>query len=209
MIVIRKTISRHLKFVISFQDGIIHKDFDRRASMPIFDENNPVTEGLKKITRGFHDKVKNYGDCDMFAAKIDRWDTNRAMTAFIDVATPMRCGFQILNHGDMWLNNMMFKFDEANNPIDVALIDYQLSSWGSPSGDLLYFLITSVADDIKVDHFDDFISYYHDQLSESLKKLRFDQRIPSLTELHVDLLDKGFFCNSNHNKFHNILITSF
>ena len=85
----------------------------------------------------------------------------------------MRCRFQVMNHGDIWLNTGPF--------------------WASPSSDILYFLLSSVADDIKVKHFDDFIEFYHEQLTLALKALRYDQHIPTLSELHIDLLDKGGF----------------
>jgi hypothetical protein len=65
--------------------------------------------------------------------------------------------------------------------------------WASPAADLLYFLISSVENDIKVEHFDDFIEFYHTELSSGLKKLGYDQYIPTLVELHVDLLEKRYF----------------
>jgi aminoglycoside phosphotransferase (APT) family kinase protein len=108
----------------------------------------------------------------------------------------MRCGFQVLNHGDIWLNNMMFKSDEEGKPLDVSMIDFQGPFWGSPVNDILYFLISSVADDIKIHHFDDFVEFYHDQLCLALKSLKYAQNIPSLSELHVDILEKGSFGKS-------------
>jgi len=88
---------------------------------------------------------------------------------------------------------MMFKFNEANEVVDISLVDFQLSFWASPASDLLYFLFSSVADEHKIDHFDDFIEYYHEELATSLKKLKYDKHIPTLAELHVDLLAKGSF----------------
>lgn len=156
-------------------------------------EDNPFFEGFLKIFEAFRDAIKSYGDCDVHAEKMAQWSKKKLFTMFLDIAEPMQCGFRILNHGDMWLNNMMFKFDEENNADEVALIDYQMSFWASPATDLLYFLLSSVADDIKVDHFDDFIDHYQEQLSESLKKLQYDQHIPTLPEIHIELLEKGYF----------------
>lgn len=161
--------------------------------MPPMPEDSPFTEGFFKMLQSFSDAVRSYGNCDVYADKVDQWNRKKFLTTFIDVAEPMRCGFQVLNHGDMWLNNMMFKFDKENNPIEVSMIDFQLSFWGSPSADLLYFLISSVADDIKVEHFDDFVEFYHEQLTASLKKVKYDEHIPTLSEFHIDLLDKGAF----------------
>lgn len=98
-----------------------------------------------------------------------------------------------MNHGDMWLNNMMFKSDKENNPIDVKMIDFQVPFWSGPAPDILYFLVSSIADDIKVEHFDEFIEFYHEQLTSSLKQLKFDQHIPTLPEMYTDLLDKGAY----------------
>lgn len=163
--------------------------------MPPLPEDSPFMSGFKKIFEAFTEAVKNYGDCDAAYEKIVRWDFKRLITLWVDIATPMRCGFQAMNHGDIWLNNMMFKSDEENNPLDVSMIDFQGPFWASPSSDILYFLISSVADDIKIAHFDDFIEFYHEQLTLALKKLKFDQHIPTLSELHIDLLDKGGFSN--------------
>lgn len=142
----------------------------------------------------FSAAVKNFGDCEVYADKIVRWDTKRLMTILFDEAKPMSCGFQVLNHGDIWINNMMFKSDQEGNLLDVSMIDFQGLFWASPVHDVLYFLISSVADDIKVEYFDDFIEFYHIQLTAALKKLKFDQYIPSLHDLHVDLLEKSSLC---------------
>lgn len=170
----------------------MNEKFDRKASMPPLLEDSPMGEMIFNILIAFQDSVKGYDGCDKYADKIFRWNKSKMWTAAIDMAQPMRCGFQVLNHGDLWLNNMMFKSDEENNPIAVSMIDFQMSFWATPSIDLLYFIITSVMDDIKVDRFDDLIEFYHEHLSSALKKLNFDQYIPTLSELQSDLLDKGY-----------------
>lgn len=114
----------------------------------------------------------------------------------------MRCGFQVLNHGDIWINNMLFKSDDNGNCIDVKFIDYQIASWGSPITDLMYFLLTSVQDDIKTAHFDELIAFYHKELVKSLNELNYSKDIPTLDVMKQDLLEKrGFsknFCDKNY-----------
>jgi hypothetical protein len=156
-------------------------------------EESPFYESFMKMHAGLIDAVKNYDGFESYAEKIEKWDKTKIMTQYIDIEQPMKCGFVVMNHGDPWLNNMMFKADADNKSIDCKLIDFQLTFWASPAADLLYFLISSVENDIKVDHFDDFIEFYHTELSSGLKKLGYEQYIPTLGELHVDLLEKGFF----------------
>ncbi|KAJ9590309.1 hypothetical protein L9F63_027852, partial [Diploptera punctata] len=52
-------------------------------------------------------------------------------------------GYNVLNHGDLWLNNIMFRYNEDSQQVqDVRFVDYQLSYYSSPVVDLFYFLIS-------------------------------------------------------------------
>jgi aminoglycoside phosphotransferase (APT) family kinase protein len=106
---------------------------------------------------------------------------------------PMRCGFQVLNHGDDYINNMLFMRDERGDFVDVRFIDYQMSFWGSPITDLMYFLLTSVRDEIKTAHFDELVAFYHKELIKCLIELKYDQNVPTLDALKQDLMEKRGF----------------
>lgn len=147
---------------------------------------------LLELLNPFIDAVRSFGDCDVYADKISKWDKTKLVAKLVNFARPMNCGFQVLNHGDLWLLNMMFKSDIANNPIDVIMIDFPLAFWGSPINDLSFFLFTSVADDIKADCFDEFVEHYHQELTVALMQLSFTHYIPSLQELHDDLFERRF-----------------
>lgn len=155
-------------------------------------DESPFKAGFIKMFEAFQSSVASDDESGEIADKIARWNRNKIVTQFVDVGTPMLTGFQVLNHGDLWVNNMMFKSDEDENPLDVSLIDFQGPFWGTPVIDLMYFIISSAADDIKIEHFDSFIAFYHEELTAALKKLNFNQPIPTLSELHIDMLDKGF-----------------
>jgi thiamine kinase-like enzyme len=124
-------------------------------------------------------------------AKIAQWDFMKLMMTFMASAESMQSGFKVLNHGDTWCNNMLFKNDSDGSSIDMRFIDYQLSFWGSPVTDLGYFMISSVADDVKVEHFDNLLLHYHEELIKALKALNYEKKVPTLSELHVDMLEKG------------------
>ncbi|KRG00133.1 uncharacterized protein Dwil_GK14326 [Drosophila willistoni] len=50
----------------------------------------------------------------------------------------------VLNHGDLWCNNIMFKVKEESNEIlDVCFVDYQMTHYGTPANDLFCLLMTS------------------------------------------------------------------
>jgi aminoglycoside phosphotransferase (APT) family kinase protein len=172
---------------------VINPFFDRKNTMPPMPSDSVFTQGFMRMFDVFVETVKNMKGFEACSKKVAQWDKKKLQTAWIDIAEPMRCGFQILNHGDIWINNMMFKSDEENNPLDVSMIDFQGNFWGTPTNDVAYFLISSVDDDIKVEHFDEFVEFYLEELTKALKKLNYDQHIPTLAELHIDLIEKGYF----------------
>ncbi|XP_017874662.1 PREDICTED: uncharacterized protein LOC108621705 [Drosophila arizonae] len=101
--------------------------------------------------------------------------------------------FNVINHGDCWINNLLFKFDTDGNLKDMKFVDFQLPKYGHPSTDLLNFLMSSVHIDYKLTDFDYFIKYYHDQLIEHLKLLKYKDRLPTLSELHMQLYKYGIW----------------
>lgn len=161
--------------------------------MPVLDKNHPFMNAFMRQEKAFVSSIWSYGDCDVYADKISKWDLSNFFSIYIDITNPMRCGFTILGHGDLWLNNMMFLSNAQKEPLDVIMYDYQGSAWATPSSDLLYFIVSSVSDDVKVAHFDDLIEFYHNELTKSLKQLAYSQHIPTLSELFIDIMEKGQF----------------
>ncbi|XP_067633509.1 uncharacterized protein [Eurosta solidaginis] len=96
--------------------------------------------------------------------------------------------FNVLNHGDCWCNNVLFKYDREGNLEDTLLIDYQMINYGSPAKDLLYFLLSSTSYDVKLKHFDYFIRFYHENLVKNLKLLKYPKKLPTLKEMHIAVL---------------------
>lgn len=102
-------------------------------------------------------------------------------------------GFNVLCHGEIWINNSMFSKDEKNNPTDVLFVDYQICNWTSPAYDLYYIFASSVHPDIKATEFDNLISIYHTELVSCLKELKYSGKIITLPELYDDLLKRRLY----------------
>lgn len=77
-------------------------------------------------------------------------------------------------HNDFWVNNMMFKYDESGNLINMKIVDFQLTVYEYGVNDLIFFLISSSQKEILDNHLDDMIDFYYDSFIESLKLLSID-----------------------------------
>lgn len=70
-----------------------------------------------------------------------------------------------LCHGDFWTNNIMFKYDEAGEVKDFAMIDWGNVYWRSPILDLQYLIATSTQQDLRRDHLREVHMLYYNTFS--------------------------------------------
>ncbi|XP_060803441.1 uncharacterized protein LOC106140731 isoform X1 [Amyelois transitella] len=77
--------------------------------------------------------------------------------------------FSTICHADCWSNNVCFKYN-GTKPIDVILVDYQISRFASPVTDLSYFLYMSTDEELLENHYERLINLYYKTLSAVLRQ---------------------------------------
>ncbi|KFB37117.1 AGAP003766-PA-like protein [Anopheles sinensis] len=107
------------------------------------------------------------------------------------VYTRHETDFNVLNHGDLWVNNVMLKTEPNGRLQDVILVDFATGFFGSPAIDLSYLLFTSATNDVTVEDFDLLLQHYHGELVDTLTKLKYSKPIPTLLDIQVEMLRKG------------------
>ncbi|XP_058059464.1 uncharacterized protein LOC131210260 [Anopheles bellator] len=129
----------------------------------------------------------------------DYYDDLKELTTTViddlaDMVTPRENQFNVLIHGDLWTNNMVFKY-EANSsvPLTSTLLDFQICCWTSPLVDLHSFLFSSVSSDLMLTKLNYFLRYYQERLAESLVLLGYTKRLPTLQQLHADFTNHLLF----------------
>lgn len=95
------------------------------------------------------------------------------------------CTFKVLNHGDSWVNNLMFKYKNGK-PVDVIFVDYQMSYYSSPGIDLNYFINTSPHNEIRESQIDEILHVYYENFSAILKSLGV-KHIPSMNDVRNEI----------------------
>ncbi|XP_046750302.1 uncharacterized protein LOC124413625 [Diprion similis] len=167
--------------VTRYEKGMLHKDHSTAASTAFkacmkhlavesakWPELNPrIPEKLVKLSECTYEK-----GCEAALARED--------------------DFNVLNHGDFWINNMMFRYDEREKPMDYIFVDFQISHRGSPAEDLLYFFATSPSDDIRHHKREQLLKEYHDSLANTMSKLKCKTEVPSFDALQESLIKRAY-----------------
>ncbi|XP_035775478.1 uncharacterized protein LOC118457762 [Anopheles albimanus] len=175
------------------------------ASAVYCEQNGPYDDKFQEATfaekgRAMHEQFQklqsdfmymifsNWSDRGKYFAEIMKhW----GMDMFDVMVRRMRASahrFNVLNHGDAWCNNILFHYDENKALDEIALIDFQLSFWCTPAVDLLYFMFTSVNGEERFPQMDTLLHCYHENLVRELTFLGYCGEIPTLSQLHSDVI---------------------
>ncbi|ALC48450.1 CG9497 [Drosophila busckii] len=103
----------------------------------------------------------------------------------------------VLNHGDLWVNNVMFKYHDQlpTKPMDAIFVDFQNSFFGSPGCDINFFLNSSVQLDVLIHRREFLIQTYYASLRQSLEQMH-SPLVPSFEEIQHEIHARelyGFF----------------
>ncbi|XP_037051940.1 uncharacterized oxidoreductase dhs-27-like [Bradysia coprophila] len=104
--------------------------------------------------------------------------------------------YTVINHGDCWTNNIMFKY-ERGSPRHLCLLDWQISRYASPVLDICYFLFQCTDSELRAQHFDNLVQGYHIALRKQVELLGSDvNQILPFTALLREMKNKAKFALS-------------
>ncbi|XP_017079548.2 uncharacterized protein LOC108113476 [Drosophila eugracilis] len=170
---------------------------DGMLSPKALEEDGLLMRFFSSNGKELHSLVSSWPGFDRIAGKIENYMMNQRANLERSQA-PLEKEVKVLNHGDLWVNNLLFKYDTANRPLDLILIDFQLSIWGSPGIDLNYFFYTSLSLDVLVNQRTKLLRSYHDKLSKTLLNLDMGVPVPSFEQILEEVERReayGFFAS--------------
>ncbi|XP_014275092.1 uncharacterized protein [Halyomorpha halys] len=100
---------------------------------------------------------------------------------------PTDTEFIVLNHGDCWSNNMMFKYDFQKRPIIVKFLDYQNPNYNTSCIDVTNVLYLGIKPTVRRSNYKLLVQTYHESLVRSLNKFGFTGTKPSLEEIMASM----------------------
>uniref|UniRef100_A0A336MJB6 CSON013154 protein n=1 Tax=Culicoides sonorensis TaxID=179676 RepID=A0A336MJB6_CULSO len=179
------------------------EEFREFAKAP-FDDSGSSLQFFDGMTEACIEKMKTWSGYEKYIEKIEKmkkWLPRETIKIYEDVS---KQPIKVLSHGDLWINNMMFKYNEDGSPND--LLDFQISYVGAAVNDLMYFTLTSTNDEIKLNKLSDVFLQYYENLVECLTKLKYKGKLPTLYELHCQYYEKRYF---EYNKDPKIDVLNF
>lgn len=159
-----------------FEKSVFHKDGDCVVRDAIFRGN---IEDMAELVRNWH----GFSDIAKKLSNLSRHFYER-----MDKCLYGGESFKVLNHGDLWVNNCMMKY-ENGVPKDMLFIDFQMCYYASPAFDLHYFINTSVQLNVLITKRYTLLRTYYEVLQTTLEAFDFD-KIPSWEEFKNDLRAK-------------------
>lgn len=136
--------------------------------------------------------VASWKGCEQYATKLQKL-VHQVIEKAFDIFTWNENDFNVLTHGDAWINNFLFKYTNDGKLEDCLMVDYSVGYFGQPGIDLVYLLYGSTSDDIKEKEFDLLIHNYHSELVNILKRLGYKKKLPTILDLQISVLRKGLY----------------
>lgn len=82
---------------------------------------------------------------------------------------------RIMSHGDLWLNNLIYKCDEGGKVLDCLMVDFQYLRYTPPAHDVTFTIYYNVNKEMRKKYYDHFLNTYYDTLAMEL--CRYDLKI--------------------------------
>lgn len=95
--------------------------------------------------------------------------------------------FNVLNHGDFHLRNLMFKRNADGELSEVIFLDFQMPNYNIPSFDLTGLLNTMGTFDVRSNE-EEVFKLYHENLVANLKRYGYKGDLPTLLDILVAML---------------------
>ncbi|ODM92790.1 putative oxidoreductase dhs-27 [Orchesella cincta] len=97
--------------------------------------------------------------------------TSKAFSSMCDVVEETHLLY-VLNHGDLWNNNILFYQDSNSNLTHLKFVDLQMNRVGSPNMDVGYYFYNSLKPQVRRKHITSLLRLYYEEFKLRAKELK-------------------------------------
>ncbi|XP_033149223.1 uncharacterized protein LOC108603861 [Drosophila busckii] len=150
---------------------------------------------FKGFLKGLIQATARWPGYEHISQHLQRYMDNFQMISLAAAQRRANDRYIVLNHGDMWINNFMYAYEnkaQPETPTGAIFVDFQLCFYGSPGCDLNFFLNNCVKLELLQKRRTDIIKAYYKAFSEALAYARYES-IPSYEDLLWELRSREIY----------------
>lgn len=145
--------------------------------LPALVQNKGLEQLPEEVGRAFHESImegaREVQELQPYLERIKKVVDYAAEHPFV-LRPPPNEPWGTMSHSDYWTSNTMLLRDENGKPLKNKMVDLQLMTYNSAPRDLVFFLFTSVINDVLDQHYDELIKLYHESLIDNLQDFGLD-----------------------------------
>lgn len=81
---------------------------------------------------------------------------------------------RVISHGDLWLNNLLYKYDEGGKIADCLMVDFQYLRYAPPAHDVTFTIYYIANKELMREKYDHFLRVYYEHLTNELNRYGLD-----------------------------------
>lgn len=147
--------------------------------MPSLVKNKGLEQLPAEVGKSFHGSIMNGAkqvpELAPYLERVQKVVDFAAENPYVNRPPPNEL-FATMVHSDYWTSNTMLLRDENGRALKNKMVDLQLMTYSSAVRDLIFFLFTSVINDVLDEHIDEFIKLYHDSFVNVLNCFNLDTK---------------------------------
>lgn len=80
----------------------------------------------------------------------------------------------VINHLDLWNNNLMFQYDDSEKPKRCIFVDFQVCKLSHPGADIMSYLYLNTSKQLRTQHMNHMLKHYYEELKNQLSQKKID-----------------------------------
>ncbi|KAJ8917141.1 hypothetical protein NQ315_012633 [Exocentrus adspersus] len=162
--------------------------------LPSLVQNKGLEQLPAEVGKAFHDSImegcKEIKQLEQYLDRVQKVVDYAAEHPFV-LRPPPNEPWGTMSHSDYWTSNTMLLKDKDGKPLKNKMVDLQLMTYNSALRDLVFFLFTSVMNEVLEKHYEEFIKLYHESFLENLKDFDLDLEAFSWDNFQKELSEIG------------------